>query len=65
MGLDFSGLCFWPWGYRVSAIGLDEQLIRQYIRNQEAEQKRLEQMPLRGLQAVEFRLASATVTPIC
>jgi putative transposase len=33
----------------VSTIGLDEQLIRQYIRNQEAEEKRLEQMQLHGL----------------
>ena len=46
---NFSGLHFWTRGYCVSTIGLDEQLIRQYIRNQEAEEKRLEQMQLQGL----------------
>ena len=46
---NFSGLHFWTRGYCVSTIGLDEQVIRQYIRNQEAEEKRLEQMQLQGL----------------
>ena len=46
---NFTGLHFWARGYCVSTIGLDEQTILQYIRNQEAEEKRLEQMQLKGL----------------
>jgi putative transposase len=30
-------------------VGLDEQLIREYIKNQEQEEKRQEQMKLAGL----------------
>jgi hypothetical protein len=33
----------------VSTVGLGEQTILQYIRNQEAEKKRLDQMQLKGL----------------
>ncbi len=33
----------------VSTVGLDEQVIREYIRHQEAEEKRQEQMRLEGL----------------
>lgn len=36
-------------GYCVSTVGLDEQVIRAYIRNQEAEEKRQEEMRLEGL----------------
>lgn len=46
---NFTGLHFWAKGYCVSTVGLDEQTILQYIRDQEAEEKRLEQMPLKGL----------------
>ena len=46
---NFTGLHFWAKGYCVSTVGLDEQTIVQYIRNQEAEDKRLEQMRLEGL----------------
>jgi putative transposase len=45
----FTGLHFWAKGYCVSTIGLDEQTTIQYIRNQEAEEKRLEQMLFEGL----------------
>ena len=45
----FPGLHFWAKGYCVSSVGLDEQTIVRYIQNQEAEEKRLEQMPLKGL----------------
>ena len=34
---QFTGFHFWARGYCVSTIGLDEQVIREYIRNQEAE----------------------------
>ena len=46
---NFTGLHFWAKGYCVSTVGLDEQTIVQYIRNQEAEEKRLEQMEFKGL----------------
>jgi putative transposase len=36
----------WARGYYVSTIGRDEQAIRGYIRNQEQEDKRLEQLNL-------------------
>ncbi len=47
---NFTGFHFWARGYCVSTIGLDEKVIRDYIRNQEEEEKRQEQLPLGGLQ---------------
>ena len=41
---NFVGQHFWARGYFVSTVGRDEELIRQYIRHQEEEDKRLEQM---------------------
>ena len=46
---NFTGLHFWARGYCVSTIGLDEDKIRAYIRNQEVEEKRQEQPRLQGL----------------
>ena len=46
---NFTGLHFWARGYCVSTIGLDEDKIRAYIRNQEVEEKRQEQTRLHGL----------------
>jgi putative transposase len=43
---NFAGQSFWAHGYFVSTIGRDEELIRNYIRNQEQEDQRLEQMNL-------------------
>ena len=43
---NFVGQHFWARGYFVSTVGRDEELIRQYIRHQEEEDKRLEQMHL-------------------
>ena len=43
---NFIGRHFWARGYCVSKVGLDEQTIREYIRNQEAEEKRQEQLQL-------------------
>ena len=43
---NFSGLNFWARGYYVSTVGRDEQTIKQYIREQEAEDKRLDQLEL-------------------
>ena len=45
-----TGLHFWARGYCVSTIGLDEQVIREYIRNQEQEEKRQEELQLKGLE---------------
>ena len=46
---NFTGRHFWARGYCVSTVGLDEQMIRAYIRNQEQEEKRQEQLRLEGL----------------
>ena len=43
---NFVGQHFWARGYFVSAVGRDEEMIRQYIRNQEKEDQRLEQLNL-------------------
>ena len=43
---NFVGQHFWVRGYFVSTVGRDEESIRQYIRHQEEEDKRLEQMHL-------------------
>ena len=45
----FTGFHFWARGYCVSTVGLDEATIRAYIRNQEVEEKRQEQLTLGGL----------------
>ena len=41
---NFSGQSFWARGYFVSTVGRDEQMIRQYIRNQEKEDQRTERL---------------------
>ncbi|WP_419617411.1 IS200/IS605 family transposase [Thiolapillus sp.] len=46
---NFTGRHFWARGYCVSTVGLDEQMIRTYIKNQEREEKRQEQLRLAGL----------------
>ncbi len=43
---NFVGQHFWARGYFVSTVGRDEEVIRQYIRNQEAEDRRIEQLRL-------------------
>jgi putative transposase len=40
------GLNFWSRGYWVSTVGLDEVVIREYIRTQEEREKREEQIDL-------------------
>jgi putative transposase len=52
---NFTGFPFWSRGYCVSTVGLDEKIIREYIRNQEEEEKRQEQLPLGGLQSPSSR----------
>ena len=43
---NFVGQHFWARGYYVSTVGRDEQAIREYIQNQEKEDKRLDQLNL-------------------
>ena len=43
---NFVGQSFWARGYFVSTVGRDEEVIRSYIRNQEEEDQRLDQMNL-------------------
>ena len=40
------GRQFWARGYCVSTVGLNEQVVRAYIKNQEAEDKKQEQLQL-------------------
>ena len=46
---NFTGRHFWARGYCVSTVGLDEKIIREYIKNQEREEKRQEQLRLHGV----------------
>ena len=43
---NFVGQHFWARGFWVSTVGRDENLIREYIRKQEQEDKRLDQLKL-------------------
>ena len=43
---NFVGQHFWARGYFVSTVGRDETVIREYIRNQEKEDERLDQLKL-------------------
>jgi putative transposase len=44
---NFTGENFWARGYFVSTVGLDENVVREYIRRQDEEDARYEQMKLR------------------
>ena len=43
---NFVGQHFWARGYFVSTVGRDETMIREYIRHQEQEDQRIEQLSL-------------------
>ena len=43
---NYTGHHCWARGYYVSTVGRDEAVIREYIRTQEAEDRRLDQMDL-------------------
>ncbi len=43
---NFVGQHFWARGFFVSTVGRDEHTVREYIRKQEAEDKRLDQLHL-------------------
>jgi putative transposase len=43
---NYSGMHFWARGYFVSTVGADEEVVRVYIRDQEKEDHRIEQLTL-------------------
>jgi len=43
---NYGGMSFWARGYFVSTVGADETVVRAYIRDQEQEDQRLEQLHL-------------------
>jgi len=43
---NFTGQQFWARGYHVSTVGRDEKTVREYIRNQEKEDRRIDQLSL-------------------
>jgi putative transposase len=43
---NFTGQNFWARGYYVSTVGLNETTIREYIKRQEQEDRRLDQLNL-------------------
>ena len=45
---NYTGQSFWARGYYVSTVGHDEAVVRQYIRHQEEEDRRLDQLNLFG-----------------
>ena len=45
---NFNGENFWARGYFVATVGLDEEMVREYIRNQEQADTRRDQLELGG-----------------
>jgi REP-associated tyrosine transposase len=43
---NFTGESFWARGYFVSTVGRDEKVIREYIKNQEQEDQRIDQLSM-------------------
>jgi putative transposase len=43
---NFASQHFWARGFHVSTVGRDEEAVRKYIREQDEEDKRLDQMGL-------------------
>ncbi len=43
---NFTGENFWARGYFVSTVGLDEEMVREYIRNQEKDDEHYNQLKL-------------------
>ncbi|MEN6489536.1 MAG: transposase, partial [Smithella sp.] len=43
---NFTGQSFWGRGYFVSTVGRDEKVIWEYIKKQEADDKRLDQLQM-------------------
>ena len=43
---NFTSQSFWARGYYVSTVGKDEETVRNYIKHQEEEDKKIEQLNL-------------------
>ena len=43
---NFIGESFWARGFYVSTVGYDEKVVREYIKNQEKEDQRIDQFSL-------------------
>ena len=43
---NFTGQNFWARGYFVSTVGMDEETIREYIKKQEKEDQRIDQLDM-------------------
>ena len=43
---NYNGMHFWARGYFVSTVGTDEEVVRNYIKEQEKEDRRVEQLSL-------------------
>jgi putative transposase len=43
---NFNGMHFWSRGFYVSTVGIDEETVREYIKQQEIEDKRLDQLTM-------------------
>ena len=43
---NFKGESFWARGYFVSTVGRDEKVIREYIKHQEQEDQRIDQLSM-------------------
>jgi putative transposase len=43
---NFTGQHFWARGYDVSTVGIDEDVIRQYVERQEETDRRIDQLHL-------------------
>jgi putative transposase len=43
---NFTGMHFWARGYFVTTVGVDEEVIRNYIQQQEIEDKRVDQLTM-------------------
>jgi len=43
---NYTGQEFWAGGYHVSTVGRDEEVIREYIKHQEDEDRRIDQLDL-------------------
>ena len=41
---NYNGMHFWARGYYVSTVGADEEVIRAYIRNQEEEDRKIDEL---------------------
>ena len=51
---NYSGMSFWARGYFVLTVGADEEVVRAYIRDQEQEDHRIEQLQLFRLSTTEW-----------